>query len=255
SAVAFEHDKRTLVYQVTHGIKPLWHLGSAEEFKKCYLDLLEAHFHAYDLGRALHQDISEVCALARLGADGKVAGLLTDWDISCLVGEEGLGKRLAPQLRSGTTPFMAIDLQRQTVGNSAAAYHRYCHDLESFFWLLVWAVVHFDLTNGKRRLNCVNARWARSWKDSVRFKRDTLNNGDALDQVLDDALDMWEDVVKGWVKPLVRMLDSIRQGSMRWDDNDSKVFDDDAYAKGLTFEAFMHTIKETPREWAHEKEA
>ena len=41
SAVAFEHDKRTLVYQVTHGIKPLWHLGSAEEFKKCYLDLLE----------------------------------------------------------------------------------------------------------------------------------------------------------------------------------------------------------------------
>ena len=192
--------------------------------------------------------------MARREADGKVYGLLIDWDISCFLDEADGSTSSIPHLRTGTTPFMAIDLQRQTVGNTAAAYHRYCHDLESFFWLLVWAVVHFDLTN-KRRLNCVNAQWTGSWEDSVRFKRDLLNNGDVLDEVLDDALDMWEDVVKRWIKPLVRMLDNARQCSMRWDDNDSKVFDDDAYAKGLTFEAFVHTIKETPREWAHEKEA
>ncbi|KAL1713560.1 hypothetical protein EV715DRAFT_211411 [Schizophyllum commune] len=251
SAVAFEHDKRTLVYQVTHGIKPLWHLGSAEEFKKCYLDLLEAHFHAYDLGRVLHRDISEVSALARLRADGKVAGLLNDWDLTCAVEEEGLGQRLAPQLRSGTTPFMAIDLQRRAGGKYAATDRRYCHDLESFFWLLLWAVLHFDLNN-KRHLDCLDADWTGSWEESSYLKVDCLNNGDALEKVLDNALDMWEDVVDNWVWPLARMLDDARQSSKKWVSKKLRVFDYDAYAKELTFEVFMETIEQTPRTWAHE---
>ncbi|KAL1725844.1 hypothetical protein EV714DRAFT_220503, partial [Schizophyllum commune] len=243
---------RTLVYQVTQYLKPLWELENVEEFKRCYVDLLEMHFHAYTYGRVLHRDVSENNAMSRREDDGKVVGFLNDWDLGCFVNADGVGEGSTSQHRTGTTPFMAIDLQRQTGGKSAAADHRYCHDLESFFWLLLWAVVHFDLTN-KRRLNCINAQWAGSWEDSLQFKRDCLNNGDVLEKVLDNALDMWEDVVMNWVWPLARMLDDARQSSKKWVSKNSRVFDDDAYAKKLTFEVFMETIEQTPRTWAHEE--
>lgn len=41
SMATLAHDRRALTYQVTHGIRPLWQLESVEEFKKCYVDLLE----------------------------------------------------------------------------------------------------------------------------------------------------------------------------------------------------------------------
>ena len=68
------------------------------------------------------------------GVDGEVYGLLIDWDISCFVEEADGNTSPIPHLRTGTTPFMAIDLQRGANGISVAPEHRYCHDLESFFW-------------------------------------------------------------------------------------------------------------------------
>lgn len=42
--------------------------------------------------------------------------------------------------RAWTLPFMATDL---SVTPTPA--HRYRHDLESFFYILIWAAVHYDL--------------------------------------------------------------------------------------------------------------
>ncbi|KAI5887841.1 uncharacterized protein SCHCODRAFT_02692445 [Schizophyllum commune H4-8] len=253
SAAAFGHGRRTLVYQVIHEIRPLWLLESAEEFKSCYVDLLRAHFHAYDPDRVLHRDISATSALARLRPDGKVAGLLNDWDLTCAVEGEGLGQQLAPQLRSGSTIFMAIDLQRRAGGKYAVTNHRYCHDLESFFWLLVWAVLHFDLNN-KRHLDCnMSADWNGGWAESSFFKVDLLDSGYTMDGVLQNTLNIWQDVVECWVKPLACLLDTARQSSTKWVDKRRKVFDVNAYANELTFEAFVQTIEQLPRTRALEE--
>ncbi|KAL1662555.1 hypothetical protein GGF50DRAFT_58771 [Schizophyllum commune] len=245
---------RTLVYQVTQYLRPLWELESVEEFERCYVDLLEMHFHAYDHARVLHRDISENNAMSRRGSDGKAVGFLNDWDLGCFVDADGVGTGSTSQHRTGTTPFMAIDLQRAADGACTAADHRYCHDLESFFWLLLWAVLHFDLEN-KCRLSCTYEQWTGDWAGSNSFKWNFLHKAGILSAVLKNALDMWKGTVKRWVIPLARMICDARERSTRWDDEAGKVFDDSIYAKELTFEAFMHTIKQTPREWAHGKEA
>ena len=192
--------------------------------------------------------------MARRGVEGKVYGLLIDWDISCFLDEANGSTSSIPHLRTGTIPFMAIDLQRAAGRNRVAPDHRYCHDLESFFWLLLWAVLHFDLEN-KCRLSCTYEQWTWDWAGSNSFKWNFLHKAGILSAVLKNALDMWKGTVKRWVIPLARMICDARERSTRWDDQAGKVFDGSIYAKELTFEAFMCTIKQTPREWAHGKDA
>ncbi|KAL1662546.1 hypothetical protein GGF50DRAFT_128656 [Schizophyllum commune] len=246
SGIALSHDRRALVYQVALDFRPLWTLESVEEFEQCYVDLLETHFHVYDHGHVLHQDVSESNVMARREADGKVYGLLIDWDISCFLDEADGSTSSIPHLRTGTTPFMAIDLQRAASRDRVAPDHRYCHDLESFFWLLLWAVLHLDLKR-KRHRNYTHEDWIGCCQAcSLRFKRDFMSYGGTWDRVLDDVLHMWQPVLKRWVKPLARMIYTARERSTHWNDDNLRVFDDDVYAKELTFDVFMQTIKQIP---------
>ncbi|KAI5887850.1 uncharacterized protein SCHCODRAFT_02692454 [Schizophyllum commune H4-8] len=253
SGSTLAHDGRALVYQVTQDLRPLWRLESAEELEQCYVELLEAHFHAYNRARILHGDISASNAMARRDAKGKVFGLLSDWGLSCLADAHNLGTSSTSRHRTGTAPFMAMDLQRAASKYSVAADHRYCHDLESFFWLLLWAVLHFDLKR-KRHRNCTHEDWIGDCREcAARFKRDFMTYGGTWDRVVDDVLDMWQPILKRWVKPLARMIYTARERSTHWNDDNFRVFDDDVYAKELTFEAFMQRIKQTPRDRTHEE--
>ncbi|KAI5887842.1 uncharacterized protein SCHCODRAFT_02671791 [Schizophyllum commune H4-8] len=254
SGTAVAYDRRSLVYQVTQDFHPLWELGSVEDFEQCYIDLLDTHFRAYDHACVLHRDISEHNAMSRRGSDGKAIGFLNDWDLGCFVDADGIGTGSTSQHHTGTTPFMAIDLQRAADGTCVAAEHRYCHDLESFFWLLLWAVLHFDLEN-KSRLSCTYEQWTGDWAGSNSFKWNILSKPGMLAGVLKNALDMWKGTVKRWVIPLARMICDARERSTRWDDDAGRAFDDNIYAKEMNFDLFMRTIKQMPREGAHEKDA
>ena len=66
-------------------------------------------------------------------------GILSDWDLASLTDE--LNKVVPSHLKhhTGTVPFMSINLL------SESPPHRYCHDLESFFYILVCASVHFNV--------------------------------------------------------------------------------------------------------------
>ncbi|TRM63265.1 hypothetical protein BD626DRAFT_583670 [Schizophyllum amplum] len=247
-------DSRRLIYQVTLRLQPLWELDSVEEFESCYIDIVEMHFHAHDDAQVLHRDISENNAMSRRRAsDGKALGYLNDWDLACFVGSLGLSEPSTSQHRTGTGPFMAIDLQRPDAnGKTPVRDHRYCHDLESLFWLLVWAVLHFDLKT-KRRRECLLLDWEGDWQDAAKFKSDFLYSADAQQMVLDMALKPYKDLVKRWICPLADMFDSARQNCNSRDAERRKIFDHDMYAKEITFEKFMATIEVKPREWAPEK--
>ena len=192
--------------------------------------------------------------MARRDADGALTGALCDWDISCYVDADGVGAVSTSQYHAGTMPFMAIDLQRAADGNCVAADHRYCHDLESFFWLLVWSVLHFDLEKKRHRI-CTHEDWIGCCQAcSLRFKRDFMSYGGTWDRVLNDALHMWQPVLKRWVKPLARMIYTARERSTFWNDDNLRLFDDDVYAKELTFDVFMQTIKQIPSKRMQEEE-
>ena len=74
--------------------------------------------------------------------NGKAAGCLVDWDLACCPDYRGDGEAL----RRGAGPFVAIDLQYvRSNGKLEPQAHHYHHDLESLFWLLAWALMHFDI--------------------------------------------------------------------------------------------------------------
>ena len=67
--------------------------------------------------------------------DGKKYGVLNDFDLAAIM---AVGERTPKKQgfeRTGTLPFMALDLLRYPDGQIS---HRFRHDLESCMWCLVW---------------------------------------------------------------------------------------------------------------------
>ena len=89
-----------------------------------------------------HRDISPSNLMFYLDSDGRVIGVLNDYDLSSL--------KIVPtgRERTGTVPFMAIEL----LSDKAVAgkvEHCYRHDAESFIWVLTWVSLRYE--DGKLR--------------------------------------------------------------------------------------------------------
>ncbi|KAH8755101.1 kinase-like domain-containing protein, partial [Diaporthe sp. PMI_573] len=93
-------------------------------------DAIKAHDSLYRKGNILHRDISENnIIIANPKTDG-FRGMLIDLDLAKELGSGRSGARC----RTGTMEFMAIEV---LLGIS----HTYRHDLESFFYVLIWQCV------------------------------------------------------------------------------------------------------------------
>lgn len=91
-------------------------------------DAIKAHRSLYIQGKSLHRDISEnnVIITDPKKADG-LTGMLIDLELAKEVGSGPSGARH----QTGTMEFMAIEVLRRVS-------HTYRHDLESFFYVLLW---------------------------------------------------------------------------------------------------------------------
>jgi hypothetical protein len=110
-----------------------------------WVDSPAGHYHAWKDGRVLHRDLSETNLMVYSVDNAKrIKGVVNDWDMSSKLGEDGNVIRSAAVHRTGTTPFMACDLLNPKVEWP----HYYRHDLESLFYILLWAAIHYNLKNG-----------------------------------------------------------------------------------------------------------
>ncbi|KAI5887866.1 uncharacterized protein SCHCODRAFT_02752214 [Schizophyllum commune H4-8] len=209
---------------------------------------ISPHFHAYEHG-ILHRDISDETALVHK-SDAMAVGRLVDWYISCPFDSTNDVEASAPN-RRGTTPFVAIGLQSATVDGKPLPLHsRYCHDLESLFWLLLWSVVHFDIPNA-RRLPCRIPKWRHgAWEDVAIFKHCILTSPNTRQGVLDLALPIYEDLVERWVVPLAAMFRKARDDAEDIDQRRKCFFNAELYAKEATFTRFLETIQSKPLTWS-----
>ncbi|KAL1713549.1 hypothetical protein EV715DRAFT_277211 [Schizophyllum commune] len=224
---------RRVVYQVTPRCMPLWELDTVEEFKQCFVDIVEVHFHACKYAEFIHSDINEHSVAARRKLD-RALGVLKDWDCAQLPND-------VPQ--SGTGTFIAVELQQNA---ERTIQHRYHHDLESFLFLLVWATLHFDLEN-KSRLPTKLPEWGREWQMAAERKRAFITDPTTFHEVIQLALPQFQDVIAGDGSRAADVMKVDAEGT--W----VRQFDEDIYAEMVSFEAFMRAIGRTPRKWLHEQ--
>ncbi|KAL1687167.1 hypothetical protein GGG16DRAFT_128184 [Schizophyllum commune] len=242
--------RRRVVYQITPRFIPLWELDSVEEFKECFIDIVEVHFHACKYAEFIHSKISERSVAARRKL-GRALGVLKDWDCAHLPNDV----RGPPDLQIGTGTLIAVELQQNTGGTDDPTHH-YHHDLESFLFLLVWATLHFDFAN-KRRLPTKLPDWEVEWQTAVERKRRFIDDPMTFNEVIRLALPQFKDVVVEWVFPLVKLFrDGMRAADVMKVDAEGmwmRHFEEGIYAEKVTFEGFMRAIGRTPRKWLHEE--
>ncbi|KAJ3543042.1 hypothetical protein NMY22_g3277 [Coprinellus aureogranulatus] len=233
----------------------LWEAGSLENFKKVWLDCVEVHYLAYKIGKTLHRDVSEHNLMVAVSADGSTVGILNDWDMSKRVGEEDDGITAAKH-RTGTPPFMAMDL---LAGKKSPHYLR--HDLEAFFWILVWAVVHYNLTDGTRddEVHPLLKKMVDTPEENGLWKSASMTlSSTFVDDLTAAAKPEFEELCEsdGWVHKLLTLLITAK---MQWEVEVMSrgelprigVAGHDTYGGRITFKTFVKKIGVEPRDWGY----
>ncbi|CAL1716200.1 unnamed protein product [Somion occarium] len=127
---------RTLNVIISEWLEPLWKLPPYN-FTLAWYDIVRCHFAMWIAG-VKHCDPSEGNMLYREKGN-KNHGVLNDWDLGSV---EGLNDHKGLE-RTGTVPFMSLDLLNRKfwLGHIRRQYR---HDLESFIWMLPWAVLCYQ---------------------------------------------------------------------------------------------------------------
>ncbi|PFH46246.1 hypothetical protein AMATHDRAFT_88440 [Amanita thiersii Skay4041] len=114
---------------------PITSFRNKRELLKVLADLVRVHKSLSDIG-LLHRDISIKNLL--LAPDGdNYRSLLIDFDYMAFINEL-LNNTKAVAHRTGTVPFMSIDIL------AGRAPHKPAHDLESFFYVLLFICLEFS---------------------------------------------------------------------------------------------------------------
>jgi hypothetical protein len=155
-------------------------------------DAVKAHKSLYLQGGILHRDISENNIIMTDSRTTGVMGMLIDLDLAKEIGTGRSGARC----RTGTMEFMAIEVLLNVD-------HTYRHDLESFFYVLVW--------------QCARRGWGERWPTEsllTRWYTDSFREiahakrGDMGVDGFEDILDEFPPHFNS-VKPLCRELRGI----------------------------------------------
>ncbi|KAH8814647.1 hypothetical protein DL96DRAFT_1560959 [Flagelloscypha sp. PMI_526] len=114
-------------------------LKNPHQLMDVFWDVFLCHHWLYESVKILHRDMSEGNIMFRWIGDC-VYGVLNDFDLSSDQSTEGPP---TSNQRTGTAPFMAIDLLKR----DPPPRHLYRHDLESLYYIIV-SVLHFAFKRG-----------------------------------------------------------------------------------------------------------
>ncbi|KAL8698069.1 MAG: hypothetical protein Q9201_006780 [Fulgogasparrea decipioides] len=102
--------------------------SAIKELLTALRDAIKAHRSLYLKGNILHRDVSENnIIITNPDETGGFAGMLIDLDLAKVLGSGRSGARH----QTGTMEFMAVEVL-------LGIDHTYRHDLESFFYVLIW---------------------------------------------------------------------------------------------------------------------
>ncbi|SJL00839.1 uncharacterized protein ARMOST_04153 [Armillaria ostoyae] len=223
----------------------LWMVDSLEEFKTAFMNIFECHHRAFVKGRILHGAIASRNIMFYRRNDTSVVSSLHGFDDSFHVDDMDMVIPSEALHRPCISLFMATDLLDITVETP----HRYCHDLESFFYVLLWARVHFDLKNHKEKpMDELFALWdVHTEADFIKAhdnKSELWHNDGRLSgfksRFTEDFISLWDE----WVTPLRELFYDAREEEKRIR---AQTPDQETLNSILTFEIFMEALGREPR--------
>ncbi|KAJ3715246.1 protein kinase [Lentinula guzmanii] len=125
-------------------LKPLSSLKTAKERAQVFYDIVQCHHWVREYLRILHRDISQGNIMVR-EKNGKKYGVLNDWDLAIWLDDKRDGP--TSQFRTGTKPYMAHEQH----SSKWKGPHRYRHDLESIFYVMLLLVCLYSRPDEKLR--------------------------------------------------------------------------------------------------------
>ena len=172
--------------------------SAIEELLTALRDAIKAHRSLYLKGNILHRDISENNIIVTNPKEtGGFAGMLIDLDLAKVLGSGPSGARH----RTGTMEFMPIEVL-------LGIDHTYRHDLESFFYVLIWLCARRGWKfcgnpKGRPKESVLTKWYSGSFKDIARSKLGDMHV-DGFDDILDEFPTSFD-----CVKPLCRKIRGI----------------------------------------------
>ncbi|KAJ8115636.1 hypothetical protein ONZ43_g4621 [Nemania bipapillata] len=145
-------------------------------------DAIKAHQSLYETGNILHRDISSnnIIITKPDMADG-FNGMLIDLDLAKVRDSGPSGARH----QAGTMRFMAVEVLRKTD-------HTYRHDLESFFYVLLWMCARQSWRNGfagggeKPPKESILRRWEIGTFDSIADAKEGHMTVNGLERIMNE---------------------------------------------------------------------
>ena len=182
---------------------------SINELLTALRDAIKGHRSLYIEGRILHRDISEnnVIITDPASTDG-FTGLLIDLDLAKIVGSGRSGARH----QTGTVEFMAIQVLQK-------AAHTYRHDLESFFYVLIWICarrvweVEYHCSVSDRPKESRLRKWYTGTFEEIAEAKQGYMHADGFKNILKEFLGVF-DCVKPLCRKLRAILFPLRQGEL-----------------------------------------
>ncbi|KAJ7231051.1 hypothetical protein B0H12DRAFT_1146970 [Mycena haematopus] len=125
---------RVLRIIVQERLYPITELTTAAELGEAFHGIFKCYRWLYEKAGIMHRDISSNNLMYRR-IDGKVYGVLNDFDLSSQTGDTSLTSEQC----IGTQPFMAVDLLK----TDPLPPHFYRFDLESLLYVLAYVVCQY----------------------------------------------------------------------------------------------------------------
>lgn len=169
-------------------------------------------------------------------------GILNDFDMAMEI-TDGVPNSTNSHHRTGTLPFMA----RELLG-VINPEHLYRHDLESYFYILIWAAVHYDFKKQDRssKVRKVLMRWVSP--ATAKSAKAELYSGDYfLDELAPCVRPEFKGLWDSWIVPLREMF----RKAFSWCDGariEKITYNIDTLDGRITFTKFMEAIGEVPRD-------
>ncbi|KAJ3885447.1 hypothetical protein GG344DRAFT_23519, partial [Lentinula edodes] len=139
-----EYEMRVVCGIILEELQPLSSLETEREYAQVFYDIVQCHHWAWKYPQILHRDISEGNTMVR-EKNGQKYGVLNDWDLAS--GLNTQNEVSTSKFRTGTKPYMAYEQH----SSQWQGPHRFRHDLESVFYVILLLVSLYSSPTEKVR--------------------------------------------------------------------------------------------------------